>query len=179
MGVTKRSISNRYLGDRSRSDIRDQNLLVARVCVLLTVLTMRCVHWIVEQPLTSTLYKSVIFHRFLKLKSKLRLRRVRIVRRFQWLGAYGCQLPKPTVLVGFSPVLGLLRDTKKPAHKNSSASCKKTTLKVVNVGGKARRVHRIYGIRKALQKSQAYPTAFCVAVAREAAVVYRRSLCLL
>ena len=59
-GVHKRTCL-RPSGDTSRLDVRECNAIVDRCCILIRLMTCRLIQWILEQPLTSTLFRYCSF----------------------------------------------------------------------------------------------------------------------
>ena len=79
-------------GDTKRDDVREANLCAKNMAQLIRILTSRRVHWLIEQPASSLFFKypsmaevlSDISHTIIKT----------------WMGAFGHEMPKPTMLVG-------------------------------------------------------------------------------
>ena len=169
-GVHKRS-SLRSSGDTSRKDVRDANLIVHRCRVLVHLMSVRLVQWIMEQPVTSLMFR---YASFLKVQSRQHcIFGLELQRKFVWLGAWGGQLHKPTALWGIAAVLDQLHSVR---PQLTNISIKKTTKKVVKRNGKDKVVYRIYGVRKLIKQSQVYPERFCKEFAGRVHRIYQKSV---
>lgn len=151
-GHTKRTQAD-PLGDRSRADVRQANLIADRVAFILQVLAMRAVHFIVEQPSGSLLWRMPSFRRI----ARLRISGFMWQRRFLWLGHFGHPIAKPTELQGSFPNLAHILPTRKPAKARADA------VYTVWVG-RVRKIRRVRG-KTGLKGTEHYPPAFCRALA--------------
>ena len=166
VGTTKRSKKNPK-GDTKLRCVRNANEIVRRVVFLMKLCTYRKVQWVVEQPLTSSLWNLPCVKNF--FESKPKIKNLTLCRCFLWMGAY-CNtgkfnIPKPTVLFGIAPWLQKLQ-TQKPAPMGGSITVR-TTRKWVTRNGKKKRVWRIFGHKKLMKASAEYPRKFCDAVAEQ------------
>ena len=158
-GHTKRTKAA-PLGNRRRADVCQANRIVDRVFVILQILVMRGVHFIIEQPAGSLLWKMP--------KMRLAASSLRVVlgrgsqprkwaRRFVWLGHFGHRIAKPTELRGIFPGLPTAFPSKKPKRSNHDGVYKtwkdKRTQKRITCG------------LKGLKGTEHYPDNFCEAVA--------------
>ena len=123
-GHTRRSQAA-PLGDSCRADVRQANLIVERVFVILRTLAMRRVHFIIEQPAGSLLWKMPK----MRLAAKFAIGRKPWARRFVWLGHFGHRIAKPTELCGIFPGLSTAFPSKKPKRSNHSGVYKTWTDK--------------------------------------------------
>ena len=162
-GTSKRHRTNHWLGDVSRSDVRAANIIAERVVVICKVLMLRLCQFIVEQPLTSCFFNLLCWQRFVRLTPSITRGRVflRMVRRCVWMGHWGHKTPKPTILWGCAIALTGLVCTRPARSLGSAILVKATTTKVVRKGNKFVKVFRIYGLKKELRATQAYPRRFC------------------
>ena len=91
-GTSKRYAWNKFMGDQSRQDVRDANEIVSRFVTILKILLLRLVQYIVEQPLTSCLFRLAAWRRFARLEPVITLPNGVVLRRkrkFVWLGHWG------------------------------------------------------------------------------------------
>ena len=165
VGTTKRS-TKKPKGNCKLECVRNANEIVRRTVVLMKLCTFRRVQWVVEQPMTSSLWHLPCVANF--FKSEPMIHNLPLRRCFLWMGAFATaddkyKIPKPTVLYGISPMLQKLQ-TEKPAPMGGSIIVR-TTMKWVIVNGKKKRVWRISGHHKLMKASAAYPRAFCDTVA--------------
>lgn len=117
-GHTKRS-RKKPKGNVKRTDVRQANVIVERVCFLIKILAMRKVYWIIEQPLNSLLWYMPAIKR---ARRYYRVNQLNWQRRFLWMGHYGHSLWKPTELVGVFPGLDTAWPTKRPLKGDSSSA---------------------------------------------------------
>ena len=157
-GHTKRTWKNPE-GDVTRRDVRGANEIVRRQVLLTRILVARGCFFLVEQPMSSCMWRLKTFKHF--WKERPTVAGVRMIRKFVWLGFFGHSLPKGTVLVGIFPQLDRLK-SKRPAQqfKMETDMWKKTTFRIVA----GRRVWRVHGTKK-LKESEHYPPRFCATMA--------------
>ena len=141
-------------GNVKRKDVRQANLIVKRVSLLIKILAMRKVYWIIEQPLNSLLWHMPAIKR---AKRDYHVNTLKWQRRFLWMGHYGHSLLKPTELVGVFPGLDAAWPTQRPARRDTSSAYSQRRDKQgrKRVAGKA-----------GLKATEHYPVAFCDATAR-------------
>ena len=121
MGHTKRSTCF-PLGNENRSDVKEANLLVIRVLVLVKLLVLREVYYLLENPLGSMLWAQVAWKRS---RSSLKIRKHKPKRQLCWLGAYGCEISKPVIFDGICPGVNFI---KRPRPKKFHCARQKQTL---------------------------------------------------
>ena len=166
-GTTKRHASNAWVGDENVECVKLANIIAQRIVILCRVLTLRLVQYFIEQPMSSCFFKMECFRRFCAMNPNLGRHGLRLKRKFVWLGHWGHNNPKATVLWGSARALKRLV-CKKPNIRAtaSNAVVRKGSLKWVWLGGKWTQRPRISGIPRKLKQTQVYPTAFCEDVAR-------------
>ncbi len=125
-----------------------QNALVERLVLVLEILTLRRVHWIIEQPANSVMWQypamEQLLHRHGVLPVHLEM------------GAYGALSRKPTDLMGTAPYLRVLaRTCDRELRQALAESGLETTTKWVDGEGKK----RCQGT-KDLKGTQTYPEGF-------------------
>ena len=110
-GTTLRNKTRNIFGADHLAFVQDSNITALFLSWLVVFLTMRSVHWVIEQPVSSLLwhFPSVSWA----------LRTVRANRISTWLGSFGHHRPKPTALNSNLPIkkLGKLKRAK-PAKSN-------------------------------------------------------------
>ena len=99
LGHTKRSPSN-ALGDTSRPDVLEANLMLHRCIFILKLLCLRSVFWLIENPLRSALWFQPAW---CNVRKFLHIDRHRTTRVLTYLGAFGCEIAKPVVFQGVCP----------------------------------------------------------------------------
>ena len=142
---TSRRCRARPLGDTRVVSVRQANIMVSRVCLLLYIFISKGVWWLLEQPVSSLLE----YHPRMQEMATLHP----MFRAFTWLGAYGPGSPKGSILYSCHEFIGELyrpitRDTQFKDTNNLAR-------KYVDSSGKAR-VHGLAG----LKGSQTYPAGF-------------------
>ena len=161
--VTKRNHRN-IGGDLSNPWVRKSNKIVDRMCLLLIVLSWRKVWWVVEQPLSSTLFRYKSFLCLLQMcKDEFHLD---VIRQFIWMGAFGHCLLKPSVLMGSWPELITVKSTCRPGStgrtfERSVQQHEKHELH----RGQWKLTRNVNGKKGILKKSAAYPKNFCEYIA--------------
>ena len=133
--------------------------------LLIKVVILRLVWFIVEQPLTSCLWKLRVVSSV--AKSAVSINGRRLCRKFVWLGHYGHAVPKPTILWGIHKCLKDLPSREPKRSGLAVPIIKTTTLKLRHLkNGTTKSVYRIYGVKSALKATQTYPRLFCDAISR-------------
>ena len=145
------------LGDSRRTDVRQANLIVDRVFIILRTLALRHVHFIIEQPSGSLLWKMPKMRLAAKFVVGRGLRRRTWMRRFVWLGHFGHRIAKPTELCGIFPGLSTAFPSTKPKRSNRSGVYKTWV-------DKRTQKRKACGL-KGLKATEHYPEKFCEAVA--------------
>ncbi len=133
----------------TRPLVATQNALAARVASLCSLASARGVWWIVEQPSSSLMFE---YCPWVVLAEGLRPRFVR-----SYMGAFGADTPKLTLLVGTAPFLGELKRGLRPSDGQRIRNLDVSLTKRSADG-------RISG-SKALKGTQSYPLGFGNAVA--------------
>ena len=166
-GTTKRHASNAWVGDENVECVKLANIIAQRIVILCRVLTLRLVQYFIEQPMSSCFFKMPCFHKFCAMNPNLGRHGLQLKRKFVWLGHWGHNNPKATVLWGSARALKRLV-CKKPNIRAtaSNAVVRKGSLKWVWLGRRWTQRPRISGIPRKLRQTQVYPTAFCEDVAR-------------
>ena len=166
-GTTKRHASNAWVGDESVARVRLANIIARRIVILCRVLTLRLVQYVIEQPMTSCFFKMQCFHTFCAMKPKLGRHGLQLKRKFVWLGHWGHNIPKATVLWGSARALKHLVCKKPNIPATASSSVvRKGSWKWIWFRGKWIQRRRVSGVPRKLKQTQVYPTAFCEEVAR-------------
>ena len=161
-GHTRRSKTH-PVGDTSRADVRDVNLLVQRVGLLLRLLALRQVFFVIEQPASSVLFYLPDL-RALE-GSGICIGRYRWQKRFLWLGHFGHRLWKPTFLIGIFPGL---KNRPELTTRRPPPRIVKDWHKWRNKSGKMRCAGNA-----SLRRTGEYPESFCRLVAQLIAKVAR------
>jgi len=154
--IHKRSQENKFVGDTSRLKVRMSNRIVANMVVFLEELSaVKEFFSITEQPSSSEMFK-------MKNTSAM-VRKLKMESVWTWMGLFGHELPKATVLTGNLPSLPSLkrkmtREWRKEFQKRRSK-------------GKLSKFYTRHGDgkvtgRKNLQSTAAYTGPFCRAVYR-------------
>jgi hypothetical protein len=136
LGHTKRNVN--IEGDTTRADVREGNLANARLAVLIKICVSRGVFWLVEQPSTSKFFE---FNDMAEVLQNTPYRRIGT-----WMGHWGSEMPKCSILVGDVPANFEALAKPKPQNLKGGWGTEKTGKWV---SGNAN-----------LPKSAAYPQAF-------------------
>ena len=172
-GTTLRAASN-TCGDLSKLVVRNANAIVERMTTLLKLLTLRLVQYIVEQPMTSLMFR---YRSFSALEGFCARHNKHLQKLFLWLGWWGGATPKPSKFIGMSPLLSLFRGVSKRPGKRGTSLVTKTTLKTVTRRNKQIQIYRVSGNRKLLKLSGVYPKKFCHHVAQAGKLLYLKRVC--
>lgn len=166
-GTTKRYAENAWLGNEDLACVRAANIIAKRVVMLCKMLTLRLVQYVIEQPMTSCFFDMQCFRKLCDMKPYLGRHGLRLKRKFVWLGHWGHNIPKPTVLWGCARALKHLVKKKPKIKPDASNSVvRKGSLKWIKANGKWIQRRRVSGIPRKLKQTQVYPLAFCNEVAR-------------
>ena len=141
--TTGRSAEN-IQGYRDRLPVSQGNRMVARMRLLLVLLSCRGVAGILEQPASSIMH---MYPRLKALSSMLYEARA-------WMGSYGAHTLKPTALRSNKPWVAALARSVTP---DVCARC--SSMKVVTVSASG----GVTGIKKALKSTQEYPVNYAAA----------------
>lgn len=141
-------------GDGTRRDVRDANDTVEFLVVLLRIGVMRAAQWCCEQPGTSVMFAMPAWASFIAWSGARRF--------WVWLGSYGANGLKPTILWGtWGPMKRLYRP-------------KPTDFILTNSGWT--RGRWVTGTSD-LKSSEHFPTAFCQEIASLLADTCSRRTC--
>ena len=166
-GTTKRHAENAWLGDENVACVRAANIIAQRMVMLCKLSTLRLVQYMIKQPMTSCFFNMQCFRKCCAMKPDLGRHGLRLKRKFVWLGHWGHNIPKPTVLWGSARALRHLVCKKtKPNPGASNSVVRKGSLKWIKANGKWIQRWRVSGIPRKLKQTQVYPLAFCDEVAR-------------
>ena len=161
-GHTKRS-RRKPLGDESRRDVQDANVILLRVVLLLQVLALRQVFFVIEQPASSVLFRMPAFRAL--LRSRLCIGRHRLQKRFLWLGHFGHRFWKPSLLVGIFPGLRARREL---SSRRPPPRIAKAWHKWKDAQGRVRCAGTMN-----LKATEHYPARFCHCMVRLVSEVVR------
>ncbi|CAE7022422.1 unnamed protein product [Symbiodinium natans] len=152
--VHKRSEDNAFVGDTGLYKVRMSNRIVANMCVFLQELSeCKDFYTVIEQPSSSAMFKMKVTS---SLAKQLEMERV-----WTWMGLFGHELPKATILTGNLPSLPTLRRVLTNASRKQIKNRQKKTggakFYTRDADGK------VTG-NKSLQNTAAYTAEFCTAV---------------
>ena len=145
---TKRALANDWQGNDEREDVRKANLTNRRVQFLIALAQWRRLVWCVEQPGRTCFFKPE--------KMMAVLTNVQAARVWLWLGAYGHDMLKPTVVFCArwgAPGIFKAIERKKP-QKQEKPQTWRTNGKWVTAA-----------LGPSLSESEHYPSEFCQAFA--------------
>ena len=132
------------LGDVSKPSVRLANLIASNLAVLLTAANARNVYWVIEQPISSKLW---IFPPIAQCLSST-------LRATTYMGSFGHDMVKPTILAGTLSTLAKLK-RRKPQW-----------FAPLQWGDREYYIRNANGVRggRHLHCSAEYPEAFCSAL---------------
>lgn len=136
-------------GNTTYENVRRQNKIARRMCYLLQYCFMRGINYVVENPVSSLLWR---YRCVRKLLRKHRARRISIS-----LGAYGAHSAKQVILAGTAPWLGRLSSSLTPLRKKQLRRVKSfLKLETVRIYTDETGAKRCAG-GKDLKATQVYP----------------------
>ena len=140
---------NRPEGDETRLCVRMANLIVRNLAVLLKLATDRGVFWVIEQPSTSQMWFYQPLQQCLVACKAFRV--------YTWMGCFGHDLMKASVLWGTLPTLSLLGRTRSQCPLLQAGSNGGAVYYIRDQDGSVRGGPDLF-------KSVAYTTGFCTAL---------------
>ncbi len=141
-------------GNSSSGYVVAQNALVCRLLLVLRVCMQRGVHFVVEQPASSCMFQYGPFARFLA-------QRPAVCQVTTYMGAFGMQAPKCTLLLGDAPHLEQLRVAMDSEDRRVlAATAVRTARRYLDSSGRLRSQGT-----SALKATQSYPLGFGAAQA--------------
>lgn len=161
---TKRSREN-PLGDTTKKVVQKANAISERVAMLLLVCVLWDVYYLIEQPVSTLLWRQPCLLSFFCEGHKIG--KWKWQKRFLWLGHFGHQCQKPTMIVGIFPRLAstwVLNSVKKKGKTS------KLWKQYRNKRGK-----KCVDGKKGLKETGIYPRKFCSVMARLIANVLAES----
>ncbi len=167
-GHTKRNW-RRPLGNILRKDVRDANRIASRTFMLCRLCVARGIMWVIEQPMTSLLYRLPSYRRFRKQKPTAGGRPLK--RLFVWLGYFGHVVQKPSV---FQMCCHILEDMTSKRPPNASGKSKVWQELTLRTEGPRKGTYRVAGLKGALKETEVYPVGFAAAVAQRVAEHLRK-----
>ena len=139
--------------------VRDANAMVSRVLLVVVWLICRRCYYIVEQPADSCLDEHDRFRWFTWICGDIMKRYASESQRWMvekvhtWLGLYGHESCKPTLLWSNAP---WINETKRKMTKSLKNNFNKKLTRTVYIDG----CKKVYGEKADMKESQAYPREF-------------------
>lgn len=142
----------RALGNTEYQCVSEANIQVSRMCLLASFALCKLVHWCLEQPASSMMP----WHfRMRDLVADTLYLTQPFTNTFTFMGSFGAPTQKPTRLFSSAPGMASMK-RKRPSHLVNLGE-KATVRKVKLKNGRT----LVFGNRKNLKDSQAYPRDFC------------------